>query len=308
MILRLEILGVKVGTYDEISYYKSVKQTNIGDIVCLRDGNSFKYAKIVVKKQVIDGNKAMHLPAILRVINNKDKLVIKNTEKLIQKALKRCEQLVKKNNLPMHLLDASYSYKENKVTIFFKANERVDFRLLVRELASVLRLRIEFRQVSPRIQAKYMGNLGLCGYEVCCKRFLHDFEPISVKKIRSQMPFLNMGKFSGACGRLMCCFKFEPLLDDQDLLATEMIGEALSVRPEESIPETIELQIEGNKKTQSVGMNEAQDVRTPKMRKMKKYTRSRERIKKNNKNINKDPAKLPKKNKSSKRDNTHKRG
>ena len=73
MTLRLEILGVKAGTYDEISYYKSVKQANIGDIVCLKDGNSFKYAKIVVKKQVIDGNKAMHLPAILRVINNKDK-------------------------------------------------------------------------------------------------------------------------------------------------------------------------------------------------------------------------------------------
>ena len=121
------------------------------------------------------------------------------------------------------------------------------------------------------------------------------------------MPFLNMGKISGACGRLMCCFKFEPLLDDQDLLATEMVGEALSVQPEESMPETIELQIEESKKTRSVEMNEAQDVRTPKMRKMKKYTRSRERIKKNNKNINKDPAKLPKK-KSSRRDNTHKRG
>ena len=308
MTLRLEILGVKAGTYDEISYYKSVKQTNIGDIVCLRDGNSFKYAKIVVKKQVIDGNKAMHLPAILRVINNKDKLVMKNTEKLVQKALKRCEQLIKKNNLPMHLLDASYSYKENKVTIFFKANERVDFRLLVRELASALRLRIEFRQVSPRIQAKYMGNLGLCGYEVCCKRFLHDFEPISVKKIRSQMPFLNMGKISGACGRLMCCFKFEPLLDDQDLLVTEMVGEALSEQPEERMSETIELQIEESKKTRSVKMNKAQDVDKQKMRKLRKHTKSRESIKKNNKNISKDPSKLPEKNKSSKRNNTHKRG
>ncbi len=308
MSLELEILGVKVGTYDEISYYRSGKQTNIGDIVCLRDGNSFKYAKIVVKKQAIDGNKVMHLPTILRVISNKDKLVIKNTEKLIQKALKRCEQLIKKNNLPMHLLDASYSYKENKVTIFFKANERVDFRLLVRELASALRLKIEFRQVSPRMQAKYMGNLGLCGYEVCCKKFLHDFEPISVKKIRSQMPFLNMGKISGACGRLMCCFKFEPLLDNQDLLATEMVGEALSVEPEESMPETIELQTEGSQKTRSLEMNKAQNVSAPKMRKTKKYTKSRERIKKNNKNINKDSTKLPKKNENSRRDSTHKRG
>ncbi|MGN1034524.1 MAG: regulatory iron-sulfur-containing complex subunit RicT [Oscillospiraceae bacterium] len=289
----MEILGVKVGTYDEISYCRSGKQTSVGDIICLKDGNSFKYAKIVVKKQVIDGNKIMHLPAILRVINNKDKLVIKNTEKLIQKALKQCEQFIKKNNLPMHLLDASYSYKENKVTIFFKANERVDFRLLVRELASALRLRIEFRQVSPRIQAKYMGNLGVCGYEVCCKRFLHDFEPISVKKIRGQMPFLNMSKISGVCGRLMCCFKFEPLLDVPDLLATEMVGEALSVRPEESMPATIELQIERSKKAQSVEMKEAQNVRAPKIKRIKKYTRSGEKIKKN---------------KSSRRDNTHKRG
>ena len=122
------------------------------------------------------------------------------------------------------------------------------------------------------------------------------------------MPFLNMGKISGACGRLMCCFKFEPLLDDQDLLATEMVGETLSVQPEKSMPATIELQIEGNKKTQSVKMNRAQDVDKQKMRKLRKHTRSREKIEKNNKNINKDPSKLSEKNKSSKRNNTHKRG
>ena len=83
-----------MGTYDEISYCRSEEQTNVGDIVCLKDGNSFKYARIVVKKQVIDGNKILHLPTILRLINNRDKLIMQNTEKLIQKAFKRCEQLL----------------------------------------------------------------------------------------------------------------------------------------------------------------------------------------------------------------------
>lgn len=305
----MEILGVKVGTYDEISYYKSTRQTNIGDIVCLRDGNSFKYAKIVVKKQVIDGNKVMYLPAVLRVINNKDKLVMKNTEKLIQKALERCRQLVKKNNLPMHLLDASYSYKENKITIFFKANERVDFRLLVKELARALRLRIELRQVSPRIQAKYMGSLGLCGYEVCCRRFLHNCEPISVKKIKSQMPFLNMGKISGACGRLICCFKFEPLLSSQSLLTTEAVEAEFLQEQMESVPAETELQTEKSKTVQNLKIRKTQDVATQKKRKMKRYVKSRTSTKKNNKNINENLVNSSfKKNKNSKSDNTRKRG
>lgn len=307
MIWKLEILGVKVGTYDEISYCRSEEQTNVGDIVCLKDGNSFKYAKVVVKKQVIDGNKILHLPTILRLINNRDKLIMQNTEKLVQKAFKRCEQLIKKNNLPMHLLDISYSYKENKITIFFRANERVDFRLLVKELASALRLRIELRQVSPRMQTKYMGGLGICGCEVCCRRFLHDFEPISVKKIRSQMPFLNMSKISGACGRLMCCFKFEPLLDGQDLLTTETVEGELSLEPEEIIPEAAELQAEESKRTQSSNINKTQNVNIQKTKKIKRHVKSRKRTNRNNRNINKNLAKTSKKDENLK-NNTRKRG
>jgi cell fate regulator YaaT (PSP1 superfamily) len=125
------------------------------------------------------------------------------------KALIECSKLVAKLNLPMKLLSAEYNLSGNHLTIFFKAAERVDFRELVRELNSLLKARVELRQVRPRDEAKLIGGFGRCGHPLCCARFLEEFAPVSIKMAKEQDLPLNPMKISGVCGRLLCCLTYE---------------------------------------------------------------------------------------------------
>lgn len=153
-------------------------------------------------KQTISGK-------ILRKANQQDILVIQENEHLKNDAFRICNEKIKEINLPMKLIDVSYSFDRTIITFYYWATGRVDFRKLVKELASIFNCRIEMRQIGLRDEAKIKGGYGICGQEICCHRFLKDFEPVTMKLVKTQSLPLDMSKISGLCGRLMCCLIFE---------------------------------------------------------------------------------------------------
>ncbi|MGC8804686.1 MAG: PSP1 domain-containing protein [Candidatus Ratteibacteria bacterium] len=153
-------------------------------------------------KEIISGR-------ILRKVNEQDMLVIQENDLLKEEAFKICNEKIKEINLPMKLIDVTYSFDRTVITFYYWAPGRVDFRKLVKELASIFNCRIEMRQIGLRDEAKIKGGFGICGQEICCHRFLKDFEPITMKLVKTQSLPLDMSKISGLCGRLMCCLIYE---------------------------------------------------------------------------------------------------
>ncbi len=153
-------------------------------------------------KNVISGK-------ILRKTNEHDLLIMQENEHLKTDAFRICNDKIKEINLPMKLIDVSYSFDRTVITFYYWAAGRIDFRRLVRDLAGIFNCRIEMRQIGLRDEAKIKGGYGICGQEICCRRFLKDFEPITMKLVKTQNLPLDMSKISGLCGRLMCCLIYE---------------------------------------------------------------------------------------------------
>ncbi|MCC8073024.1 MAG: stage 0 sporulation family protein [Clostridiales bacterium] len=160
-------------------------------------------------KEIDDSKLVAPLRPVQRIANDKDLEDIEENKKLEKKALEICEEKVKEHNLEMSLTNATYTFDRSKVTIYFTADGRVDFRALVKDLAAVLRTRIELHQIGVRDESKYLGGLGACGREFCCSTFLPNFNAVSIKMAKDQGLSLAPGKISGTCGRLMCCLKYE---------------------------------------------------------------------------------------------------
>lgn len=164
---------------------------------------------IVGPKEVTEDEIISPLKKVLRRANEEDYLIHeRNKEKAIE-ALSICEEKIIEHGLSMKLIDVEYTFDNNKVIFYFTADGRVDFRELVKDLASIFKTRIELRQIGVRDEAKMVGGLGPCGRVACCHKFLGDFEPVSIKMAKDQSLSLNPAKISGLCGRLMCCLKFE---------------------------------------------------------------------------------------------------
>nr|WP_072513867.1 stage 0 sporulation family protein [Ndongobacter massiliensis] len=149
------------------------------------------------------------LKPILRVANEEDLATVEESERLAKEALAVCQEKVEAHGLAMRLIHSEYTFDRNKLIFYFTAEDRVDFRELVRDLAQTFRTRIELRQVGVRDQAKMVGGLGACGQEMCCHRYMVNFDPVSIKMAKTQGLSLNPTKISGVCGRLMCCLNFE---------------------------------------------------------------------------------------------------
>lgn len=149
------------------------------------------------------------LNEIVRKITYKDELIIEENSKLELKALKIFKEKIKEYKLDMKAINVYYLFDKTKIIFYFYSQDRVDFRNLVKNLASIFKARIELRQIGIRDKAKYIGGLGICGRTLCCKTFLNDFYPVSVKMAKDQNISLNPSKISGACGRLMCCLQYE---------------------------------------------------------------------------------------------------
>ncbi len=205
------IVGIRFKRAGKVYYFDPADlELRLNDYVIVRTTRGTELGQVVIAPtQIVVSELEQPLKPVLRKAEPED---IKQAEEFAEKeeqALIECGKLVAKLNLPMKLLTAEYSLDGNRVTIFFSAEERVDFRELVKELSSVLNVRIELRQVGPRDEAKMIGDIGRCGRQICCATFLNEFEPVSIKMAKEQDLPLNPMKISGACGRLMCCLIYE---------------------------------------------------------------------------------------------------
>ena len=197
------------------AYYFGVATNDIksGDYVVVESVRGLEVAEVVVEPQTIEKyNSSLELKPIIRIANDTDIYVHEENKRRAAEALRFCAEEVRELKLDMHLLNAEYTLDGSKITITYVAEDRVDFRDLLKILASKLRCRIELRQIGSRDKAKVIGGIGICGLPLCCSTFLSSFDGISISRAKNQMLSLNIPKLSGHCGKLICCLLFE---DDQ---------------------------------------------------------------------------------------------
>jgi cell fate regulator YaaT (PSP1 superfamily) len=181
-----------------------------GDHVIVETVRGIEFGDVVTGiRYVTEDEVVLPLKKVIRIADENDAAQMESNRQAAKDALEICAEKIRKHDLDMKLVDAEYTFDRNKIIFYFTADGRVDFRELVRDLASVFRTRIELRQIGVRDEAKMLGGIGPCGRVLCCSSFLGDFEPVSIKMAKDQNLSLNPAKISGLCGRLMCCLKFE---------------------------------------------------------------------------------------------------
>lgn len=206
-----EIVGVLIDSEDKMTYFET-NQLNLKKniTVIVETDKGLEFGKIVTDPHPIDSTKLKEpLYKIIRIATKKDYFNYKNNKKKANEALQTCKELVKQFGLNMNVIDASYSFDRDQLLFHFTADNRVDFRDLARELASVYKTRIELRQIGVRDKAKKVCGYGSCGQELCCSRFLNEFSAVSISMAKNQNISLNPTKINGVCGRLLCCLKYE---------------------------------------------------------------------------------------------------
>ncbi|WP_078414545.1 PSP1 domain-containing protein [Priestia abyssalis] len=206
-----DVVGVRFKKAGKI-YYFDPGELIIpdGEFVIVETIRGVEFGKVVInKKQVSEHDVVLPLKKVIRTADAKDRLIVEENRQAAKEAYDVCVQKVHEHNLDMKLVDVEYTFDRNKVIFYFTADGRIDFRELVKDLASIFRTRIELRQIGVRDEAKLLGGIGPCGRMLCCSTFLGDFEPVSIKMAKDQNLSLNPTKISGLCGRLMCCLKYE---------------------------------------------------------------------------------------------------
>ena len=207
----IEVVGIKFRNAGKI-YYFLPKNLDLkkGDHVIVETAVGVEYGEVALeKKQVTDDQVKKPVKEIMRKANEKDDKKYAENQEKEKKAFQTCKEKIKKHGLEMKLIKVEYTFDGKKIMFYFTADGRVDFRELVKDLASVFRTRIELRQVGVRDEAKLIGGIGMCGRELCCSTFLPSFAPVTIKMAKEQNLSLNPTKISGICGRLMCCLKNE---------------------------------------------------------------------------------------------------
>ena len=207
----MEVIGVRFLYTKRIRYYSfNGFECNKGmSVICESDYGTC-LGNVVTNIIDIDPSKMNYeITSITRLATNDD--IEKNNKNILDasNALEKCKELIKKHNLDMHAINALYTFDRDQLIIFFVADSRVDFRELARELASIYKTRIELRQVGVRDKAGCIGGIGICGGELCCARFLKEFDSVSINMAKNQNIALNPTKINGVCGRLLCCLKYE---------------------------------------------------------------------------------------------------
>ena len=205
------VIGVRFRTAGKIYYFSPGKYViKKGDHVIVETARGVEYGTVVSEPQDIEDEKVVKpLKTVLRTSSTKDEEQEKANREKEKEAFKVCLEKIKKHNLDMKLIDAEYTFDNNKILFYFTADGRIDFRELVKDLAAVFKTRIELRQIGVRDETKIIGGYGICGRPLCCHSYLSDFVPVSIKMAKEQSLSLNPTKISGVCGRLMCCLKNE---------------------------------------------------------------------------------------------------
>jgi len=205
------VVGVRFKKAGKIYYFDPVDfSLDKDDYVIVETARGVEYGKVVVPiKQVGEHDVVLPLKQVVRPSTDKDRIQVEENRLESAQALALGTEKILERELEMKLVDVEYTFDRNKIIFYFTAEGRVDFRDLVKDLASVFRTRIELRQIGVRDEAKMLGGIGPCGRMLCCSTFLGDFEPVSIKMAKDQNLSLNPSKISGLCGRLMCCLKYE---------------------------------------------------------------------------------------------------
>ena len=207
----IKVIGVRFRQAGKIYNFSPADfQVKVGDHVIVETARGIEYGSVVQGiREVADDKVIMPLKSVIRIATEEDdKKAIENNEKE-KKAFKICKEKIAKHGLEMKLIETEYTFDNNKVLFYFTADGRIDFRELVKDLASVFKTRIELRQVGVRDETKMLGGIGICGRPLCCNTYLSEFIPVSIKMAKEQSLSLNPTKISGICGRLMCCRKNE---------------------------------------------------------------------------------------------------
>ena len=207
----VKVIGVrfrqagKIYNFDPLDF-----KIEVGNHVIVETARGIEYGKVVQSVQEKNEEDViMPLKSVIRVATEEDDKIAKQNKDKEKKAFFICKEKIKKHGLEMKLIDTEYTFDNNKVLFYFTADGRIDFRELVKDLASVFKTRIELRQVGVRDETKIKGGIGICGRSLCCNTFLSEFVPVSIKMAKEQNLSLNPTKISGVCGRLMCCLKNE---------------------------------------------------------------------------------------------------
>lgn len=207
----VNVVGVRFKSVGKIYYFdpENIKIKK-GDSVIVETSRGVEFGSVVLANKEISENEIVSpLKKVLRKATDDDiKIMLDNKEKEKQ-AFEKCVKKIEEHELAMKLVDVEYTFDHNKILFYFTADGRIDFRELVRDLASLFKTRIELRQIGVRDEAKMLGGIGVCGRPLCCSLYLGEFEPVSIKMAKEQSLSLNPTKISGTCGRLMCCLKNE---------------------------------------------------------------------------------------------------
>ena len=238
-----KIVGVRFKKPGKIYFFDPENlEINMGDKVIVETAMGDEIGEVVVNKRELPDEKiTAPLKKVIRIATNQDLKNMEMYKKKEPEALKICAEKIKKHNLDMSLTDVEYKFDGSKILFYFTADGRIDFRELVKELASIFKTRIELRQIGVRDEVRRIGGNGVCGRELCCCSFLGNFETVSIKMAKEQNISLNPSKISGNCGRLMCCLKYEQDVYDEKLSRLPKVGAIVKTEEGEGIVENVEI-------------------------------------------------------------------
>lgn len=242
------VIGVRFKKTGKLQYFNPLKYTfKLGDSIVAKTERGNEIGRVVklLKKDELDTN--IIVEDVIKPASRKDLEIQKEAEKSAKEALEFCRVEAKKQKLNMKVLSAEYTLDMSKLTIYFVSEERIDFRELVKVLAAKYRARIELRQIGPRDEVKEFPTLGMCGKEVCCRTFLQNFEPVTIKMAKDQGLQINMSKLSGTCGKLMCCLKYEDEAYKENLKKLPKLGSMAEVKADRKKGKVVGVDILGLK-------------------------------------------------------------
>ncbi len=222
----IEVIGVKFKSGGKMYYFAPGNLNPAeGSYVVVETARGPECGEVAARRHAVqDSAVTAPLKPILRLANEEDLRTLEKNRAYIAEAERYCRERIEKRGLPMNLIDVECGFDSNKLIFYFTAESRVDFRELVKDLALAFHVRIELRQIGDRVEAKLLGGLGICGREFCCKGYLNNFQPISIKIAKEQGLALNPAKISGACGRLMCCLRYESPVYEELIKLTPKVG------------------------------------------------------------------------------------
>lgn len=252
------IVGVRFKPVGKIYHFNPAGlDIKKNDFVVVETSRGVELGKVVVaEKEISPEHINKPLKDVIRIATQEDLKIAEENRRKEKEAFSICLEKIKKHGLEMKLIEVEYAFDASKILFYFSADGRVDFRELVKDLATVFHTRIELRQIGIRDESKTLGALGVCGRELCCARFLGEFESVSIKMAKEQGLSLNPTKISGTCGRLMCCLKYEQETYEELLKITPRQGAIVETPDGQGVVEYVEI-LKGRAKVRIENKSEA---------------------------------------------------